>query len=87
MANSHKSIKIWLLAYNNSMKNFSLRLKETLKTNGMSQQELAKKINMSQSVVNNYCTGKREPTLDVLVSICKALNESADYLLGIDDWK
>ncbi len=69
------------------MKNFSSRLKETLKTNGMSQQELAKKINMSQSVVNNYCTGKREPTLDVLVSICKALNESADYLLGIDDWK
>lgn len=69
------------------MKKFSLRLKETLKTNGMSQQELAKKINMSQSVVNNYCTGKREPTLDVLVSICKALNESADYLLGIDDWK
>ncbi|MDY5676510.1 MAG: helix-turn-helix transcriptional regulator [Eubacteriales bacterium] len=69
------------------MKNFSLRLKETLKTNGMSQQELAKKINMSQSVVNNCCTGKREPTLDVLVSICKALNESADYLLGIDDWK
>ncbi|MCI5497071.1 MAG: helix-turn-helix domain-containing protein [Firmicutes bacterium] len=69
------------------MKNFSLRLKEKLKTNGMSQQELAKKINMSQSVVNNYCTGKREPTLDVLVSICKALNESADYLLGIDDWK
>lgn len=69
------------------MKNFSLRLKEALKTNGMSQQELAKKTNMSQSVVNNYCTGKREPTLDVLVSICKALNESADYLLGIDDWK
>lgn len=69
------------------MKNFGLRLKETLKVNGMSQQELAKKINMSQSVVNNYCTGKREPTLDVLVSICKALNESADYLLGIDDWK
>ena len=69
------------------MKNFGLRLKETLKVNGMSQQELAKKINMSQSVVNNYCTGKREPTLDVLVLICKALNESADYLLGIDDWK
>ena len=39
-----------------------------------------------QSVVNNYCTGKREPTLSVLVEICKTLNESADYLLGLDDW-
>ena len=35
--------------------------------------------------VNNYCTGKREPTLDVLILICKALNESADYMLGLSD--
>ena len=68
------------------MKNkFSERLKESLKNNEMSQLALAKKIGMSQGVVNNYCTGKREPTLDVLLSICKVLNESADYLLGLED--
>ena len=67
------------------MNKFSERLRQVLKDNGMSQVMLAKKIGMSQGIVNNYCTGKREPTLDVLVSICQALNESADYLLGINN--
>ena len=68
------------------MNKFSERLKQTLKQNGISQVELAKRINMSQGIVNNYCTGKREPSLDALIAICKALDESADYLLDIEDW-
>ena len=72
--------------YNKSMKNkLSIRLNEILKEKNISQVALAKMIGMSQGVVNNYCTGKREPTLDVLISICLALNESADYLLGLED--
>ena len=73
------------MRYNNNMNKFSQRLKQTLKDMNMSQMELALKINMSQSVVNNYCTGKREPTLDVLIAICKELGETSDYLLGIED--
>lgn len=65
------------------MKIFSERLCKTLKETKMSQTELAKRVGMSQSVINNYCTGKREPTLEVLVKICNVLDESADYLLGI----
>lgn len=67
------------------MNKFSERLKIVLDLNKMSQTALAKKIGMSQGIVNNYCTGKREPSLDVLILICKALSESADYLLGLED--
>jgi len=68
------------------MKNkLSIRLNEILKEKNISQIALAKKIGMSQGVVNNYCTGKREPSLDVLISICQVLNESSDYLLGLED--
>ena len=67
------------------MNKFAERLKLVLKVNNITQVELAKKINMSQGVVNNYCTGKREPTLDGLIMISKALNESVDYLLGLED--
>lgn len=67
------------------MNKFAERLKLVLKENNMSQVGLARMIGMSQGIVNNYCTGKREPTLDVLVLICKALGESSDYLLGIKD--
>ena len=67
------------------MNKFKERLKEVLEDNNMSQVTLAKKTGMSQSVINNYCTGKREPTLDVLILICRALDISADYLLGLED--
>lgn len=67
------------------MNKFAERLRLVLKVNNLTQVELAKKINMSQGIVNNYCTGKREPTLDGLIAISKALNESVDYLLGLDD--
>ena len=64
---------------------FKERLNEVLAENNLSQNALAKRIFMSQCVVNNYCTGKREPSLDVLITICKELNVSADYLLGLTD--
>ena len=67
------------------MNKFSERLKEALKSNNISQSELARKINMSQSIVNNYCRGLREPSLDVLIKICEVLGETADYLLGITE--
>ena len=66
------------------MELFAQRLRKSLQINKVSQSELARRINKSQSVVNNYCSGEREPSLEVLVLICKALSESADYLLGID---
>ncbi|MBR7159887.1 MAG: helix-turn-helix transcriptional regulator [Clostridia bacterium] len=68
------------------MNKFSSRLRETLRNNSISQNAFAKRIGMSQGIVNNYCTGKREPSLDVLVLICRELNESADYMLGLEDW-
>ncbi|MCI8734586.1 MAG: helix-turn-helix transcriptional regulator [Clostridia bacterium] len=66
------------------MSRFCERFKELLEYNKISQNAFAK-ISMSQSVINNYCTGRREPSLDVLISICNELNVSADYLLGRTD--
>ena len=67
------------------MNKFSERLRESLRANNMTQVELAKKINMSQEIVNNYCTGRHEPSFDTLILICQVLGESSDYLLGISD--
>lgn len=78
-------VKIGFQPYNKNMNKFAERLKLVLKTNNMTQIELARKIKMSQGIVNSYCTGKREPTLDVLILISKELNESTDYLLGLED--
>lgn len=67
------------------MNQFKERINEVLSEKNLSQNAFAKRISMSQSVINNYCMGRREPTLDVLFLICKELNVSADYLLGLED--
>ena len=64
---------------------FSKRLKHALDCNSLSQTAFAQKISMSQSVVNEYCTGKKLPSLDVLIIICNELDVRADYLLGFTD--
>ena len=68
------------------MNKFSERLRDSLRENNMSQNRLAKEIGMSQSIVNNYCTGRHEPNLETLVKICEALGESADFLLGLKNY-
>ena len=69
------------------MNRFRERFKQILDEKGISQSAFAKRIGMSQGVINNYCTGKREPSLDTLVLISKELGESVDFLLGVSDYR
>ena len=67
------------------MHKFTERFRETLATRGMTQYALANKIHMSTQVVSGYYHGRKEPSLYVFNEICKALNEDANYLLGLTD--
>jgi transcriptional regulator with XRE-family HTH domain len=67
------------------MSKFAERLKNSLNANHISQAELAKRIGLTRDAISKYCTGRREPSLDVLMLICKTLDESADYMLGLED--
>ena len=64
---------------------FGIRLKEIRKIKGITQVELAEMINTSQSAITDYELGKKFPTVPVIIRIAKALNVSADYLLGLTD--
>ncbi|MFI3129242.1 MAG: helix-turn-helix transcriptional regulator [Bacillota bacterium] len=67
------------------MNKFAERLKEVLNVKGISQNKFAKTLEVGQKTVNNWCLGLREPSFDMLITICKELEESADYLLGLED--
>ncbi len=60
------------------------RLKKILNEQGMMQKELAEKIGVSEMVISRYIHGGRIISVPILIEICKALNVSADYLLGLD---
>ena len=64
---------------------FCERLKGLRLKSEMTQDELAKKINISTSTISFYESGAREPNLSTLISLAKIFNVSTDYLLGLTD--
>lgn len=61
------------------------RLKFALIKRGMDQYELADMADTSPATISHYINGKRGKKYELLVDICKTLNVSADYLLGLSD--
>lgn len=59
-----------------------LRIEELRKKMGLSQEDLAKKLNMTQQRISAYEKGKREPDLETLKLFADFFNVSTDYLIG-----
>lgn len=64
---------------------FKDRFNEVLKTCGKSQVEIAKAIGVSKQCVTDYKSGRIAPSIDTLYTLCKFLDVSSDYLLGLTD--
>ena len=60
------------------------RLKAMRIRHGLTQRELAEKVNKSVSAISSYETNAQLPPLDVLESIALTLHVSLDYLVGMD---
>ena len=63
---------------------FGIILKELRKEANLSQDQLCKKLGFSNQTVSFWESGKREPSLDALVSVAKYFDVSVDFLLGIE---
>lgn len=64
---------------------FTERFNEILKTSEKTQIEIAKALNVSKQCVNDYKTGKSFPSLETFYDLCKILDVSSDYLLGLSE--
>ena len=61
------------------------RLKSELKNCNLTTIEIAKKVGVSPEMITQYMTTKKLPKLDTFAKLCKELDLSADYILGIDN--
>lgn len=61
------------------------RLKELRIERGFKLKEVAEKLNVTIRSISRYEDGSREPSLDVLISLCKLYQVSSDYILGLTD--
>ncbi len=64
---------------------FNKRISEAIQASNYSQKEIAKLLNISESNITNWKKGQNLPSVDILYKLCILLNESADYLLGLED--
>ncbi len=73
--------------YNNYQKEIdtkkvSKRLKEFRKDNNLTQEKLAKLLNVVKGTIGNYESARALIATPFLYTICKKYNISADYILG-----
>lgn len=64
---------------------FSERLTALMKAKGFTQKDFAAKAEITESAMSYYVKGTRTPSGEVLIRIAKALDTTADYLLGGTD--
>lgn len=61
------------------------RIKEIRESQGLSQNELARKADLHPGQISRIEKEERTMTVETMVKICKALKVSSDYFLGLDD--
>ena len=57
------------------------RIKEQRQRRMLTQQQLAEKVNLTPGFISRIENGKKKPSLEVLLSICEALNITLNDLL------
>ena len=68
------------------MQIFSIRLRELRKEAGLSQKQVAEKLNMRQQSYAQYESNVSEPNLETLAKIARIFQVSTDYLIGLNDY-
>lgn len=61
------------------------RLKELRQENNLTLRQLGEKLDMKNSTLSQYETGKREPKLETWKELANYFNVSVPYLLGLED--
>ena len=61
------------------------RLKEELKNCPLTTIEISKKVGVSPEMITQYITTKKLPKLDTFAKLCKELDLSATYILGLSE--
>ncbi len=63
-----------------------MRLKELRLLNGLTQKQIAEKLNIRQNTYSQYENGNREIPLQSLIALSDIYDTSIDYIVGITDY-
>jgi transcriptional regulator with XRE-family HTH domain len=66
---------------------FGVKLRQLRETADMTQEVLAKKLNVAKQTISQYENGKREPKTEVIMEMANIFGVSVDDLLGNTSFK
>lgn len=61
-------------------------IQNAIKQSGMTQTQLAKKLNIYQSAVGQYLSGRAMPALDTFAKLCAVLDLDANEILCVGEY-
>lgn len=64
------------------VESFPSKLKKARNNTGLTQREVAKEVNLPQSTIAKYETGKLEPSIETLGILADFYEVSLDWLVG-----
>ena len=64
---------------------FSKRIKQVREQAGLSQDDLAQKLNITRGTIGHWENQRREPDIQMLCDLADALGADVDFLLGRKD--
>jgi transcriptional regulator with XRE-family HTH domain len=67
------------------MNKFGERLKELRMEEGLSQDQLAKKVGLTHTAIGLWELNKRVPNLDAVIVLANYFKVSLDYIAGLED--
>ncbi len=64
---------------------FAIRLKEIRNELKLTQKQLAEALNTTDDSVFSWENGRSQPSIEMIRLLCKTLEVTSDYLLGLED--
>lgn len=61
------------------------RLTDAIRNSGTPYKNIAEMLNVSHSLISQYCNSAKMPRLDTFANLCKILDVSPNYILGFND--
>lgn len=61
------------------------QIAEAIKHSGITQTELARRLDVRQSNISHYIKGDKMPALDTFANLCAVLDVDANEILGLKD--
>lgn len=65
---------------------FNIKLKELRLDKKLRLIDVANAIGLTLRAISNYEAGTREPSLDILIKLCRFFDTTPNYLLGFSDY-